>query len=387
MGTISTKKPNWWENTKENFGAGLSAVGSKFNLPEYGLSEKISGGVKTYDYLPGGNAYNNAKSSPAGGFSNAPVGGMSTSKDAPIGSGINDRMNAPIVGGDQYKTGQAGTGTTEADFQKAIDERNQARDRYTNQFNTYQQRQGETDQYMGDQYNTAVSRAGEKKGELTGQYGQAKGDLTDQFGQTKNTLASAYSARGLGDSSFSEKASTEADKSFQRNLSQLNKDEASQVKQVDDYLSDLAKQQEYKKKQISWQDFDTAEQYNQAIQDLDSEISQINEKKNQFRSSLDQYSQSLGGVSEQSANSMMQFGSDISGIYKSALPNATKKQLLSNIVLQAGSKNPERDADAYLQYLNYSDQISNAPDPDMAMKSFDDKLASTFNGWRPFGTN
>ncbi len=49
--------------------------------------------------------------------------------------------------------GGSGAGSI-ADLDAQIAEYNRAKEDYTNQFNTYQQRQGETDQYLADQYNT-----------------------------------------------------------------------------------------------------------------------------------------------------------------------------------------------------------------------------------------
>lgn len=429
----ATRQENMGIGKYSNFNT-LARWGSQLKLPELGFSE---GSVFTPQgrkviTLAKENAQNRALGSQATGGTawTGIINPNSTSFGQSmydVGTKVNDSLqrskvgaisDAPttttttqptpdIVAGDNYQTGQSSAQTAqanydqklfelqrqqkEADFQKALEAKNQGKIDYTNKFNTAQQRQNELNQYATDQYNASVARAGDQKSQLAKQYGQARGDLQGQIGNTQNTLTSAYSARGLGDSSFANKARSEADQAFQRNLSKLNEDEASQAKQIDDYLGDLSKQREMQLKQINWQDFDTAEQYQNAIKQLDSDIQDINSKRDYFRQQVDLYNQSLAATqstgSANTANSMINFSNDITGIYKSALPNATKKQLMQNVVLQAGSKNPERDADAYLQYLNYADQISNAPNQETAMKTFDDQLSQKFNGWRPFGTN
>lgn len=386
-------------------------AGQAFGLPELGISEIFSGkGIGTTK-----KAISNAKTRAAGANAagmnpweaaftpNSTVGGqnlynagvMTQSFGGDTPQNTQQGSNSPYspVGVSDFQnsgSSAGGTGMSSldqmaydreiAEANKRIEQLNQARSDYEKQFGINQQRRTEANQYATDQYNTAVARATDKKGEIERIYGRTRGEMGDQAQMTQNQLASSYSARGLSDSSFAGKARAEADKSFQRSLTLLNEDQASQIKQVDDYLSDIGKQREFQLKQLTWEDFDNAEDYQKATKALQDEITEIEDQKNYLRRQVEEYGKTLSAQQPNTFDRMTEFSKKTEGILSASLPKNDKKTLLSNVFVGMGRKDPERDADYYMDWYEANQRItSGSLNPDQA-----NELFQTNYGVKPF---
>lgn len=256
-----------------------------------------------------------------------------------------------------YGSGGGGGGGNSAEAMAKKAALEGARGRYQTRYGEAQKMREIAKQFGEDQYNTLVARAGEKKGELGKAYGRTRGEMEEGVASTKRGLTSAYSSRGLGDSSFSEKARAEADNAFNRNLSYLNEEEASQLKEIDNYLTDLRKQREYNIAEMNYQDFETQADYEDAIASLDSEIAAIDAYQTDLRNSVSAASAGISGLSA-SVNAQLKMSEDLARIYSSALPSAEKKALMSNIFYNMGRKDPERDTDYYYDFMGGQEAIA-----------------------------
>lgn len=259
--------------------------------------------------------------------------------------------------GSVYGSGGGGGGGNSAEAMAKKAALEGARGRYQTRYGEAQKMREIAKQFGEDQYNTLVARAGEKKEELGKAYGRTRREMEEGVASTKRGLTSAYSSRGLGDSSFAEKARAEADNAFNRNLSYLNEEEASQLKEIDNYLTDLRKQREYNIAEMNYQDFETQADYEDAIASLDSEIAAIDAYQTDLRNSVSAASAGISGLSA-SGNAQLKMSEDLARIYSSALPSAEKKALMSNIFYNMGRKDPERDADYYYDFMGGQEAIA-----------------------------
>lgn len=289
-----------------------------------------------------------------------PFPGQEPQSSAPAVAGIDPFTSEQLgrvygYGGYGSSGGGGGGDSAEAIAQKAALE--EAKSRYQARYGEAQKMRETAKQFAENQYNTQVARAGEKKEELGRAYGRTRGEMEAGVASTKRGLISAYSSRGLGDSSFSEKARAEADNTFNRNLSYLNEEEASKLREIDNYLTDLKKQREYNIAEMNYQDFETQADYEDAIASLNSEIAAIDAYQTNLRKSVNAASAGISRLSA-SMNAQLKMAEDLARIYSSALPKAEKKALMANIFYNMGRKDPERDAEYYNDFLGGQEAIA-----------------------------
>lgn len=352
----------------------LSRWGSALGLPEMGISELFKGDTRAAK-LAASNAYTRSKA-PGSGY----VLGALVPNSDPLGQGqalynagkaqASGNTGGVSVAGPErpvtvtkpdLSTPNMGDTSGNGEAASAAAAKAQALDaakaRYMERYGVNKQANEYFNQFALDAMDTAGKRAQEQKGILGSQYGKQREQMTTAVGQTQNALSGAYSSRGLGDSSFAQKAKAQADLEFNNNLSMLNENEAAQYKEIDNYLSDLAKQREYKLKEISLNDYNTEAEYDDAVANLDAQIKEINAQQASLRNSL---STTVGKITGSTAiDNTMKFQEVLNSIMDVAtLPVNQKKTIISGILQKAGNKTPDDAADYWMNVYDTTKAIA-----------------------------
>jgi len=309
---------------------------------------------------------------PAGSSGGTPSTGGSP--QAAVGGGLStDQLNT-LYGG----SGGSGSAAASAKAQRDAENLAFSRGQYEKRYGAQQAFRGESKQFATDQFNTARQRGQEQRGVLGADYAEQRGYMQQDLGTAQQGLTGAYGSRGLGDSSFALKAQANAQQSFDRNLSFMNKEEAAQYKEIDQYLADLDKQRDFQLKELTYEDFESTEDCNEAMKGFEVEKANIQAQREQIQSAASQAASSIGGMTTTEA--YLKFASEAQAIVSAAVPEAKKRELLSSRYREAGKQDPEREADYHMSWSQLNPIVQD--DPSQAGAA-NDEIEALF-GIRPF---
>lgn len=232
-----------------------------------------------------------------------------------------------------------------------------ARASYLAKYGLNKQAEADAQQFATDSYNTNAQRASDQKNTLQQGYDTQTQQMTTADTTAKNSLASAYSSRGLGDSSFAGKANANEDISFHQNLAALGTDRAAKFLQIDNYLSDLKASNDEQARQVVFSDSASEIDKADSLRNLDAQSQQIDAQKASIRTAAATAASGIGGV--QGANQIMQFQTDISKVLSTVIPAAQKQTILAGLYKQAGNSNPEQYAKYSVDYYDTTNRIQN----------------------------
>lgn len=200
------------------------------------------------------------------------------------------------------------------------------------------------DLIYGDLGNLTQSR----KSELEKQYGEQRTGLQSQYEKSQAVMPNAFAAKGIRDSSYYERAATDAADTYNQNLNSIQQDQDAKLAQIgQQYQSALSGYQAARSNLsgINPNFYGTQEDLNSVRSQLDQQANNLSAERSKLMTDS-QYRSSLNNIAPTQNMGASALQEQLAKITNSSIPGYAKDTIAKGLIKQSG-EDPNYYTDYY----------------------------------------